>query len=166
MKALVNKRSQAFGLIALILGLLGPPALAQISKPGPELNMLQQMQGTWRGNCHPVISSSRYQQTKLVVSFTHFAFTTDEFTEPDCRIKRATYKSRYRFILRAPFVTPANTEVFAIDLRPEEISSGIPTLHSLNIVKYESGTLRLGSPPAVETKERLQLLDRELIFSR
>lgn len=137
-----------------------------MSEPGPALNMLQQMQGTWRSPCHPVVSGSRYQQIRLVVSFTHFVFTTDEFAEPDCLIKRATHKARYRFILRDPFVTLANTEVFAIDFLPVETPSGAPTLYLQNIVKYENGTLRLGSPPVTEMSERLQLLDRELIFSR
>jgi hypothetical protein len=161
----LKKYSKRFAVI-LFVGLLCPAAFAQMSQPGPALNMLQQMQGVWRSNCQPFISGARYQQTKLVVSFTHFAFTTDEFAEPDCRIKRASHKARYRFILRDPFVTLTNIEVFAIDFRPEEISSGISLLHPQNIVKYESGTLRLGSPPVAETEERLQLLDRELIFSR
>jgi hypothetical protein len=161
----MNKRLRSLALI-LLVGFLCSPAMAQISKPGPELNMLRQIQGMWRSNCYSVESGSRYQQTKLVVSFTHFVFTADEFAEPECRVKRATHKARYRFILRNPFVTPANIEVFAIDFRPEEVSSGFPNLYPLNIVKYESGTLRLGAPPVLETQERLQRLDRERLFTR
>lgn len=128
--------------------------------------MLQQIQGAWRSGCHPIVSGARYRQIKLAVSFTHFVFTADEFAEPDCLVKRNSRKSRYRFILRGPFVTATNNEVFAIDFRAEEIPADSTPLYPLNIVKYESGTLRLGSPPMTETKERLQLLDRELVFSR
>ena len=155
-------------VIALILSLAlcSFSAQAQISEPGPGLNILQQMQGAWRSKCHALVSGSRYQEIRLQVSFTHLTVTADEFEEPDCLIKRATHNARYRFILRDPFVTLKNIPVFAIDFRPEEISPGIAPLHALNIVQYESGTLRLGSPPAVETQDRLQLLDRELIFFR
>lgn len=148
------------------LSICSPAALAQMSEPGPGLNMLQQIQGAWRSECHALVSGSRYQEVRLQVNFTHFIWKFEEFAEPDCRITRATHKARYRFVLRDPFVTLKNIEVFAIDLRPEEISSAITPLHTLNIVKYENGTLRLGAPPATETQERLQLLDRDLIFSR
>lgn len=127
--------------------------------------MLRQIQGSWRSDC-VAVAKSRYQETKVKVSFTHFAFTTVEFSEPDCIVPRSTYKTRYRFVLREPLVTEANTEAFAIDFSPEEIAREVPNLHPLNIIQYKNGTLRLGSPPVLDTQERLQNLDRELIFSR
>lgn len=160
----MNRSRKYFGF--LLFGLVCPSAFAQLLKPGPELRVLQQIQGTWRDTCRAIASGSRYQQTKLIVGYTHFVFATDEFSEPDCRIKRTSHQARYRFVLREPLITQANEEVFAIDFQPEEVSSGFPRLYPLNIIKYERGTLRLGSPPVVETSERLQRLDREQLFSR
>lgn len=161
----MDKCLKVFTLI-FYAAFFAPEATAQMSEPGPALNMLQQMQGAWRSDCHAMVSGSRYREIRLQVNFTHFIVTAEEFAEPDCRIMRATHKARYHFILRDPFVTLKNIEVFAIDFLPEELSPEIAPLHPLNIIKYESGTLRLGSPPAVETPARLQLLDHELMFSR
>lgn len=153
-------------ILMLAIACVGAPAYGQLTKPGPSLNMLQQIQGSWRSDCLAVATGARYQQTKLVVSFTHFTFTLDEFSEPDCRVSRSTAKSRYRFVLRDPLTTPSNIDVFAIDFLAEDVPSGSSALYPLNIIQYESGTLRLGAPPLLEVEERLQRLDRELVFSR
>lgn len=153
-------------VLVVVIASVCVPAFAQMTKPGPSLNMLQQIQGSWRSGCLAAETGSRYQQTKLAVSFTHFTFRVDEFAEPDCRVSRSTVKSRYRFVLRDPLTTPSNTDVFAIDFLAEDVPSGSSALYPLNIIQYESGTLRLGAPPLLEVEERLQRLDRELVFSR
>jgi hypothetical protein len=161
---LVNKF--AFG--ALLCGMSAATVAQTFSSPGPALNMLQQIQGGWRSSCHPQPAAlgSGFQQIRLTVQFTHFTFLTEEFDEPDCRIKRAGNKSRYRFALREPFVTESQEKVFAIDFQPEEISPGVSPIYPLNIVSYKSGKLYLGEPSASDVQERLQKLDRAVFFSR
>ncbi len=155
--------------LSLVLFALSCAASAQtLSTPGPGLEALRQIQGTWRSACHPQPADlgSGFQQIRLNVQFTHFTFTTEEFDEPDCRIKRASSKSRYRFVLRDPFLNKAQEQVFAIDFHVEEIPPGAAPVPSQNILSYKSGTLRLGDPSSASADERLQKLDHSLLFSR
>lgn len=138
------------------------------SEPGPALNMLEQIQGRWRSQCRPVAEGPGYgyEQTSLTVSFTHFTFVTDIFENSECLVKKTTHASRYRFILREPLMTATGKQAFAIDFQLDNSQDRHFKLHPFNIVGYESGTLRLGEPPVVDSTERLQKLDRELVFSR
>ena len=153
----------------LVLVALSCAAGAQtLSTPGPGLEALRQIQGTWRSACHPQPADlgSGFQQIRLHVQFTHFTFTTEEFDEPDCRVKRASSKSRYRFVLRDPFLNKSQEQVFAIDFQAEEIPPGAAHVPAHNILSYKSGTLRLGDPSSASPDERLQKLDHSLLFSR
>lgn len=155
--------------LCLVLFALSFAAGAQtLSTPGPGLEVLRQIQGAWRSACHPQPADlgSGFQQIRLNVQFTHFTFTTEEFDEPDCRIKRASSKSRYRFVLRDPFLNKAQEKVFAIDFHAEEIPPGVAPVHPLNILSYKSGTLHLGDASSAGPEDRLQKLDRTLLFSR
>lgn len=161
---LVNK----FALGLLLCG-INVAAFAQtLSGPGPALNMLQQIQGAWRSSCHPQPEKlgSGFQEIRLTVSFTHFTFSTEEFDEPDCLVKRHSSKSRYRFVLRDPLITQSREPAFAVDFQVEEIPPGIAPIHPANILSYKSGNLYLGESTTADAQERLQKLDQAVFFSR
>jgi hypothetical protein len=157
-----------FALCSVLVGLSAAAGAQTLTSPGPTLEVMRQIQGAWRSECHPQPTDlgSGFQQIRLQVQFTHFTFTTEEYDEPDCRIKRASSKSRYRFVLREPFLNKAQEQVFAIDFQVEEIPPGVSPVHPQNILSYKSGTLRIGDPKSARPDERLQKLDRSLLFSR
>lgn len=149
--------------------LIGCPAYSQIlPQSGSNLDLLQKIQGRWSSKCRPLDAGARfgYQQTLLVVSFTHFTFTVEEFPTGDCVSKHLARSDKYRFILREPVLIQGQHKGFTVDFsRDEEFEPAI-FLYPLNIIHYEAGTLRLGEPPVVETEGRLHKLDRDLVFTR
>ncbi|MBC6906759.1 hypothetical protein DWB84_15000 [Saccharophagus sp. K07] len=150
-----------------LLILLSAPVYAQVlTGPGTQLDVLQKIQGRWRSDCHPVEAGPRYgyQRINLTVNFTHFKFSVDEFPSAECATPRSTTESRFRFALREPIVARDGTPAFAIDFAADGAVK--MNLYPLNIIHYKAGTLRLGEPPVVEIEDRLQELDRELIFKR
>ena len=165
----MKRTGRCIGLLLLFLSNMPVASAQSYAEPGPGLNMLQHIQGRWRSPCRPVDDGPDfgYEQINLSVNFTHFTVVTEVFENSRCLVKKASHTLRYRFILREPIQTPSGEDVFGIDFRPEDADvMGHHLLHPLNIVSYKSGTLRLGEPPVVESAERLQKLDRELIFSR
>lgn len=132
------------------------------------LDMLQRMQGRWRSECRPVDAGPNhgYQQTRLVVSFTHFTFSTIEYANAQCLIERSRWQAKYRFILGAPMQTHDGKVAFAIDFSSSGGAAGTGTLYPHNLVHAQSGVLLLGRTPATHSKERSQHLDYSVVFSR
>lgn len=152
-----------------LLCLLGFPALASEREEHEDvLDMLQRIQGRWRSECRPLEAGARfgYQQTRLVVSFTHFTFSTVEYANAQCLTERSRWQVKYRFVLGNPLETSDGKVAFAIDFAASENSAGASRLYPHNIVHYDSGQLRLGLAPVAPSKERLRQLDYSLTFSR
>jgi hypothetical protein len=157
-------------LLSWIMGaLLALPAAA-----GPRLeadqvlDMLQKIQGRWRSECRPADAgiNGSYQQTRLVVSYTHFTFSTVVYANEKCLTERSRWQAKYRFVLGSPVETRDGKMAFAIDFSSPEDPSGMGNLYPQNIVHYDSGVLHLGRAPALPSQERLQNLDYALPFTR
>lgn len=149
--------------------LLAFPALASERLEQDEvLDMLQRIQGRWRSECRPLDSGARhgYQQTRLVVSLTHFTFSTVEYANAQCLTERSRWQAKYRFVLGGPLQTRDGKVAFAIDFAAGETPTGAGTLYPYNLVHYDSGQLRLGQSPVAPSRERLQQLDYSLTFTR
>lgn len=155
-------------VLALLFFLVVSASASERLDSAETLAMLQNIQGRWRSDCRPLDSGAQfgYQQTRLVVSFTHFTFSTVEYANAHCLSERSRWQSKYRFILGAPLLTRDGKEVFAIDFAESEDPSGMSTLHARNIIHYHQGTLLLGLPLAQSSAERLQQLDYAHPFSR
>lgn len=154
------------GLVSLLLVL---PAYGQVlTGPGQHLDVLQKIQGRWKSDCHPVEAGPRYgyQRINLIVTFTHFKFSIDEYPAADCMVKRSTSDSHFRYVLRGPVFARDGTPAFAVDFAVEAEKAGHMKLYPFNILNYKAGVLRLGEPPVVETTDRLQELDPNLQFTR
>jgi len=132
------------------------------------LDMLQRIQGRWRSDCRPVDDGPGhgYQQTRLVVSFTHFTFSTIEYANAQCLTERSRWQAKYRFVLGSPLQTRDSKVAFAIDFSSGEIPSAVETLYPNNLVYSQSGVLLLGQAPLNPSTERLQQLDYSRAFSR
>ena|SRR5687768_16415906 len=131
------------------------------------LDMLQRMQGRWRSECRPVDTGPNhgYQQTRLVVSFTHFTFSTIEYANAQCLTERSRWQAKYRFILGSPLQTHDGKVAFDVDFSSEG-ATGTGALYSHNLVHVQSGILLLGRTPVTPSKERSQQLDYSAVFSR
>ncbi len=132
------------------------------------LGTLQQIQGRWRGDCRPIAPAGGvgYEETRLVVSFTHFAFSTTEYSDADCRLERGRWQSKYRFVLGPPLATSGGTTVFAIDFTETEDRADRSTLAAQDLIRYRDGILWLGLGPAEPPGARLQHIDEARPFFR
>jgi hypothetical protein len=155
-------------LLALSLVMALPVAASERLEKDEVLDMLQRIQGRWRSECRPVDSGAHYgyQQTRLVVSFTHFTFSTIEYANAQCLTERSRWQAKYRFVLGGSLLTGDGKVAFAIDFSASEGPAPAGTLYPLNLVHYQSGVLRLGLAPANPSQERLQQLDYSLAFAR
>lgn len=151
--------------ISLMLAL---PAGSEPLEKDAVLDMLQRIQGRWRSECRPLDAGARYgyQQTRLVVSFTHFTFSTVEYANAQCLIERSRWLAKYRIVLGSPLLTRDGKTAFAIDFSTAEDPAGLASLYPHNLVHQDSGLLLFGLAPATPSSERLESLDYSVVFRR
>ena len=130
--------------------------------PGPELNMLQRMQGRWHRQCYTSVEGQTrvYQRDFLTVSFTHFSFHSKIYTDDACKVQRTEYKAKTRFILtgeQAPKrgIDQTRVTAFAIDL--ESVLPAVFAAPRSNIVALQAGKLMFGRDYSGESEKGLRL---------
>ncbi len=130
--------------------------------PGPELNMLQRIQGRWQRQCYASVEGQTrvYQRDFLTVSFTHLSFHSKIYTDDACKVQRTQYTAKTRFILTGEHASKNGIDRVRVKAFAVDLESNLPDVLSMpraNLVAIQSGKLLFGRDYSGESEKGLRL---------
>lgn len=138
--------------------------------PGPELDHLQRLQGTWQRHCYPSVDGDTkvYRRDFLSVDFTHMEFVAKVYLDDDCVHERTQYKARFQYALVGAYRSVGDKKIFPINVISNERDAPFFRLPSLNITAIHQAKLYFGRDFSgeAERSERLTQLDTRRPFIR
>lgn len=156
-------------IVASSLAMLASLAHA-INLPGPELDYMQRMQGSWQRHCYRSVDGDTaiYRRDFLVVSFTQMQFSTKVYLDDGCSHERTQYSASYSYSLVGAYRTVGNKKIFPINLDSSDRDAAFFEFSALNISAISDGKLYFGRNYSGESdrSERLSKLDTRTPFLR
>lgn len=141
-----------------------------VNLPGPELDYMQRMQGSWQRHCYRSFDGDTtiYRRDFLVVGFTEMQFSTKIYLDSDCNHERTQYSASYSYGLVGAYRTVGNKKIFPINLVSSDRDAAFFKIPALNISAISDGKLYFGRNYSGESdrSERLSKLDTRNPFLR
>lgn len=155
--------------VASVLAMFASSTYA-VNLPGPELDFMQRMQGSWQRHCYRSVDGDTavYRRDFLVVDFTQMQFSTKVYLDDDCNHERTQYSANYSYGLVGAYRTVGNKKIFPINLTSSDRDAAFFKLSAQNITAIAAGKLYLGRDFSGESdrSERLSKLDTRNPFLR